>query len=741
MWFAKNPDGSRVFNHCCLWVDQTGMLIQSIADVSLGNAFEGVLRVGTIYIIRAFGLAVARNLYRACSLDLIMELSKTTSFQACVLPAADFPVESFESVPFSELPKRAGDNRILSGVVGQRVSITLWNELTTILDSVALIQADSIEPVIIAVGSLMVGRLIEGEYTCSSSSATRIVVSPRIPEAYSLTTFFAGARNPVAGLPIQFATHEAALADVDRRTRTRLELHDLYRAGASVDEKHRCGGIVRSVESRSPWYKIQLVLRDSTREAPFIVFGPAGNNLVFTSAHVLAQRCPHRTGQLPPELSNLIGQFVRFEVKLPMMSANGVSTGEFRVFRVLPQDNQGLLPTVVAPVKTITDGTQGQLALQGTTEQCGVLMLTGPTESLHVSSSLSTPSSSTKGKAKVSGPLLFENSNPTFKIGQSVGQPLRSVGRWGGGGAGHVPLGTQTLSQPITIRASSVPAKQPSVSAVLGIQNPILGVPAGSPDPVCLGFVGDKKIPEIRPSLPQGSVVDSMSSCEQPSLPSTGEVGKEFGTPKSKVGKSLSSSGTVMEEIGTPQSKISKTSSTSTPSSSPSANLLVSPLAKVKVEKLESSGSRGPESGSSDEPAQSPSAFSLENIASPQASVKKSSAKRLLMTPRKKPTTNKVLKRKLNGDSLSSGITDDTPSSFPQVLMDNTRINKKSRQLPFMLSVEDTELSGNISTITTPRDPYTTHMEGQTSRQNPPSNGLKKKSGFASKEQNWILDL
>ncbi|CAI0460782.1 unnamed protein product, partial [Linum tenue] len=53
-----------------------------------------------------------------------MELSKTTSFQACVLPAVDFPVESFESVPFSELPKRAGDNRILSDVVGRLHSIS-----------------------------------------------------------------------------------------------------------------------------------------------------------------------------------------------------------------------------------------------------------------------------------------------------------------------------------------------------------------------------------------------------------------------------------------------------------------------------------------------------------------------------------------------------------------------------------------------------------------------------------------
>ncbi|CAL1413724.1 unnamed protein product [Linum trigynum] len=298
MRFAKNPSGTR------------GMLIQSLADVSIGSKFERVLRVGVIYVLRSFGLSAARNLYRACSFDLIIELSATTIFQACSLPAAEFPTDSFEVVPYSELSNRSGDNRILADVVGrlhsisgidhqvtnhgstpkqvlvlknaqgQRVSITLWNELTAVLDRPALIQADSIEPVIIGVGGLMVGRLIAGEYSCSSSSGTRIVVSPRIPEAYSLAAFFGGSRVPVADLPVKFTTPGDAVADAERRTRTIAELLDLHYSGASVDEKHRCGGKNRSVDSRSPCYKIQLTLRDATDEAPFIIFGPCGNNLV-----------------------------------------------------------------------------------------------------------------------------------------------------------------------------------------------------------------------------------------------------------------------------------------------------------------------------------------------------------------------------------------------------------------------------------------------------------------------------
>ncbi|CAL1363532.1 unnamed protein product [Linum trigynum] len=133
-----------------------------------------------------------------------MNITRTTTFQECTLPALYFPTDSFEIYPFTELPTHSGVHRILTDVIGclhsisgidhqltnigstskqtlvldngkgHRVSITLWNSLARSLDRVALIQADAIEPVIIAVGGLMVGRQIGSDYTCSSSSGTRI---------------------------------------------------------------------------------------------------------------------------------------------------------------------------------------------------------------------------------------------------------------------------------------------------------------------------------------------------------------------------------------------------------------------------------------------------------------------------------------------------------------------------------------------------------------------------------------
>ncbi|CAI0469525.1 unnamed protein product, partial [Linum tenue] len=83
-------------------------------------------------------------------------------------------------------------------------------------------------------------------------------------------------------------------------------------------------------------YKIQLTLKDSTGEAPFIVFGASGNALTHTTATLLAQRYPYSPGQLPPELSALVDQYLKFEVKLPMVPTSGISSGEFRVLRVFP---------------------------------------------------------------------------------------------------------------------------------------------------------------------------------------------------------------------------------------------------------------------------------------------------------------------------------------------------------------------------------------------------------------------
>ncbi|CAL1406275.1 unnamed protein product [Linum trigynum] len=691
-WLAKPPNSPTAYYHCCLWADQTGMLIQAIADTAMAADIDRALHVGTIYIIKGFGLSIARALYRACSFDLTMQITRTTTFQECTLPAFDFPSDSFEILSFNQLPSRSGYHRILTDIVGrlhsisgvdyqltntgstpkqvlvlqndmgQRVSVTLWNNLVGTLERDALILADATEPVIIGVGGLIVGRQIGNDYTCSSSSATRIAINPAILEARHLSTYFAGPRSPVAELPIQFVTPEEAVVDAENRTRTVAELLDLHYKGASLDAKHFCSGVIKSVESHSPWYKIQLTLKDQSAEAPFIVFGPCANNLVFTSAPLLAQRYPHRSGHLPPEISALHGQNVKFEAKLPMLESNGKSTGEFRVLRVIPQQTHQIQTPVPLSIQNTVATSQVSMPSQNNDYRDGALVA-----STMPKLSGSSPSSSSKGKEKVSGPLLIENCKSAFQIGQFVENQLSQT---------HGPLSINervaspqsqlvpavSSGGPLAVSSNVVFApKQTSEPAAFDHGKPIAADIAGPLQTITDKHVATLKNPAT-PSLPPEKAISvSMSSPGQVSSTSSCSVVPSSETPQSRIGAS-------------PLSTLPISSST-LPFSSPSAFLLVSPLAKVKVEKLDAS-----ELKKNDLDAQGSTPFSIG-----EEGGKRSSVKRRLMPPRKKPTTSKPLKRKRGIGSAATDSFVDMISSFSTIKPENVRIDRRSRRLPLIL--------------------------------------------------------
>ncbi|CAL1401555.1 unnamed protein product [Linum trigynum] len=364
VWPTKSPGDIRIYNYYTLWVDETGVSPTSMAAGILRN-----LSVGKIYIINSFALSNPPNQYRACSFDLALGLSPSASFQPCVLPTESFPLDAYEFVAFSQLNMHAdvvGRLSSISGIShkitnngpavkqtvivedesGAKVSITLWDEFSAVLDHVALTQADSIEAVILAFGGLLVNKLGD-DYVLSSSAATHISVNPPVPNAYFLASRFAEKHEVVESLLVEFATASDATADADRRTRTLSQLLALSITNSSLEEKYRCGGVIVDVESSTPWYciscklcsravlkrrddtfwcpkdwqldeeqtrvnyKLQLTLRDDSCEARFILMGGCALTLVNVSPAHLAQRFPHRPGQLPPQLHQLRGQYVK----------------------------------------------------------------------------------------------------------------------------------------------------------------------------------------------------------------------------------------------------------------------------------------------------------------------------------------------------------------------------------------------------------------------------------------------
>ncbi|CAL1363530.1 unnamed protein product [Linum trigynum] len=104
-----------------------------------------------------------------------------------------------------------------------------------------------------------------------------------------------------------------------------------------------------------------------------------------------------------------------------MIEPNGVTTGEFRVLRVVPQQNhqiQAAAPLLIHNTVHASQSSQSNNYLSGASMGTGVVKLSIG----HGSGS--SPSSSAKGKEKVSGPLLFENCKPAFQIGQLMQESL-----------------------------------------------------------------------------------------------------------------------------------------------------------------------------------------------------------------------------------------------------------------------------------------------------------------------------
>ncbi|CAL1355538.1 unnamed protein product [Linum trigynum] len=405
VWPAKSPGDIRIYNYCTLWVDETGMLIQGVSPTSMATG-----------ICRNLSLNLRASNHRYLT-DVVGRLSSISRISHKITNNGPAVKQTF----------------IIEDESGAKVSITLWDEFSAVLDHVALTQADSIEAVILAFGGLLVNKLGD-DYVLSSCAATRISVNPPVPKAYFLASRFAEKHEVVESLPVEFATAADATADTDRRTRTLSQLLALSRTNASVEEKYRCGGVIVDVESSTPWYyiscklcsravskrrddtfwcpkdwqldeeqtrvnyKLQLTLRDDSCEARFILMGGCALTLGNVSAAHLAQRFPHRPGQLPPQLHKLRGQYVKFDCRLPLPGPTGFSSGEFRVTQVVPLDD----PTVVGDLLEFSSPPRLAAPMMRASSVGG--------------GGGSGSSRASKGKEKVSDSLLIETPAMPFSI-------------------------------------------------------------------------------------------------------------------------------------------------------------------------------------------------------------------------------------------------------------------------------------------------------------------------------------
>ncbi|CAI0459225.1 unnamed protein product [Linum tenue] len=460
VWPSKSPGDNRIYNYYTFWTDETGMLIQGVSPTSMAAGIRRNLSVGMIYVIKSFALSNPPNQYRSCSFDLALGLSPSISFLPCALPAESFPVDAYEFVVFSQLSIRAD-------VVGRLHSISgISHKITN--------NGPAVKQTVI----------IEDER-------------------------FAEKHETVASLPVEFATAADATADADRRTKTLGQLMALSRTNSSLEEKYRFGGVIVDVESSTPCYKLLLTLRDDSCEARFILMGGCALALVNVSAAHLAQRFPHRPGQLPPQLHQLRGQYVKFDCRLPFSGPTGFSSGEFCVTQVVPLDD----PTVVGDLLEFS--------------------------------------------------LPQSSASPSLGAASSVGGPS---------GSSRAAKGKEKVSDSIPIEAPAVPFN------IADQQDVIERFPSPAPkilrDPIPVNVGGEDIDDESRIlGYSQLSVMGVQRSAKNDESVSSQDVGRDSSMPASKILKP------------SPESSPGKPLGSAT--ALPSASLLVSPLARIKVEKLD----------------------------------------------------------------------------------------------------------------------------------------------------------
>ncbi|CAI0422341.1 unnamed protein product, partial [Linum tenue] len=512
VWPSKSPGDNRIYNYCTLWTDETvtgmawstqGMLIQGVSPTSMAAGIRRNLSVGMIYVIKSFALSNPPNQYRSCSFDLALGLSPSTSFLPCALPVESFLVDAYEFVVFSQLSIRAGNHRYLTDVVGRLHSISgISHKITN--------NGPAVKQTVI----------IEDE----SSAATRVAVNPPVPKAYYLASRFAEKHETVASLPVEFATAAEATTDVDRRTKTLGQLVALSRTNSSL--------------LLALAYTEGRLLRGS-------LYTDGGGGcalaLVNVSAAHLAQRFPHRPGQLPPQLHQLRGQYVKFDCRLPLPGPTGFSSGEFRVTQVVPLDD----PMVVGDLLEFSSPRPPASPSLGAASSVG-----GPSGS----------SRAAKEKEKVSDSIPIEASTVPFNIADQEDVIERF--------SSPAP---RILRDPIPVNVGGEDID--AASRVLGdSQLSVMGVQVGS-------------------TLPAATMV--ASSAVQSSAPSTQSATSMVPRRSARIDESMSSQD-VGRDLSMPASKILKPSPESSPgkplgstAAPPSASLLVSPLTKIKVEKLD----------------------------------------------------------------------------------------------------------------------------------------------------------
>ncbi|CAN0871675.1 Replication protein A 70 kDa DNA-binding subunit B [Linum grandiflorum] len=271
----------------------------------------------------------------------------------------------------NHVPRGSGVAPVQTVVVidasGLEVEISLWSELSNVLDPDSIPLDDVANPVIVAFLSFQI-RPYMGKTTASSVLASRVIPDPLHPSAKLLQTHFAGRERSVRYIVQKFDTPEKLKKHMQDSYRTIHELEEMLTAAGDPEPCYRCSAEIVGFDDHQPWfykacpdcssaivpygadfwckkhdtvlsaaityrYRLKLFVSDSTSKTTFVLLGHAADRIIPISASELALAYPEPCGPLPQTLQMMIGQNVVFGVHLPR-NAHANSYEDFRVSKI-----------------------------------------------------------------------------------------------------------------------------------------------------------------------------------------------------------------------------------------------------------------------------------------------------------------------------------------------------------------------------------------------------------------------
>ncbi|CAN1153695.1 hypothetical protein LINPERHAP2_LOCUS19569 [Linum perenne] len=276
---------------------QQGTTVQGESHKNFIAILQSRIEVGSVYKITGFGLRPPRKSSRTSMFPHYLNLNPTTQFHLQPPTTPPFYVDSFGYIEFEELSARVHPPCATSQTSwgrGFEVKVSLWADLSRVVDATVFALEDESNLIIIAFGAFRITSFSGPRYRCTAL----------IKNFENHTKWW-----------YQACPH--CFKDVAPN-------HDIF--GGTVHESVLAAGVQYK-------YRLKLIVSYSTAEASFILLGMTAEKLLPISAVELVCAYPHAFGSFPSAIKFVIGQHVEFEVQLPKFSHSN-HFGEFKICNI-----------------------------------------------------------------------------------------------------------------------------------------------------------------------------------------------------------------------------------------------------------------------------------------------------------------------------------------------------------------------------------------------------------------------